>query len=208
MKKLLLLSFIMAISSLIPQIASAQFGGARDITPVIDIVIGIPEPVLDHQDQGEDSDIIDGSDHNLINPHTISLNIKSDLILQQNTTREITELESSTVVEVSTEDKNTSESESKDEDTTLESLTSDSDNFGFHLKAYPNPAIDQLSLDFDRIGNYEIYVFNMVGQLEAAYQALATNQHQIEVSDWQTGLYFLQVVENDQVYTKRIKVAH
>lgn len=77
------------------------------------------------------------------------------------------------------------------------------------IKAYPNPAKNQLTLDygnFNRMSGYSIKVSNILGQT-IYLQPIAQQQVSIDLSNWGgTGTYILNLLDPDQniVETKKI----
>ena len=72
--------------------------------------------------------------------------------------------------------------------------------------AYPNPAKNFITLDFDDEGYHEISLYNVVGQLESYYQVFEQNTHTLDVSTLPTGMYLLQVTDGAEMKTKRVQI--
>lgn len=75
------------------------------------------------------------------------------------------------------------------------------------IKAFPNPATDYLNLQFTSRGTYEVYIFNLVGNVEQQYYVDNESDYRMDVTELQTGVYILQVAANGEMNSIRIKIA-
>lgn len=75
-------------------------------------------------------------------------------------------------------------------------------------KVFPNPSYQTTQIELENhITNGQIKVTNLLGQVIFS-DAFEGEQKTIEVSDWQTGLYLIQVFENGQlVFNEKLMVA-
>ena len=74
------------------------------------------------------------------------------------------------------------------------------------IKAYPNPATDFVTLEFSKKGHYDINVFNVLGQMKQTFQTGQTNAYQIDVANWIPGDYIIQIIQGNELITKRVVV--
>jgi type IX secretion system substrate protein len=65
------------------------------------------------------------------------------------------------------------------------------------VKIYPNPATEQVTIESQQKGNYEAIVTDVLGTL--IYKANFVDKIKISVNSWQTGMYCVQIT-NDQGY--------
>jgi len=75
------------------------------------------------------------------------------------------------------------------------------------IVTYPNPANFQLTVQFKSEGDYTLYIYNLLGQLEEEYWVEAQKEEKLDVSDWQEGVYLLQIVQDQEQVTRRIKIS-
>lgn len=76
-----------------------------------------------------------------------------------------------------------------------------SDFKNLSLTIFPNPVEKSFSI-LELKGNTEIKIFNNLGQLIKA-TPLSDNQNTIDVSELEKGIYYLQILANQQVYNSR-----
>ena len=69
------------------------------------------------------------------------------------------------------------------------------------LKLYPNPAKDWVAIELDKSNNgcIEIKVFSKNGQLVFMDNRMTENQLKLNISDFETGIYFVQVKSNNKI---------
>ncbi|MCI5081996.1 MAG: FG-GAP-like repeat-containing protein [Saprospiraceae bacterium] len=72
------------------------------------------------------------------------------------------------------------------------------------IQVYPNPASKQLNIDFgNRLdGSIQFRVFHASGQLMATYQVEARSTHQISLADWPSGMYLLEITQQERRFTQ------
>jgi hypothetical protein len=63
------------------------------------------------------------------------------------------------------------------------------------LKIYPNPANDEVNIKTERQQTYGIRIINVVGK--TMYQTKLSNSIQVQVSNWPSGVYYVQATGND-----------
>lgn len=69
---------------------------------------------------------------------------------------------------------------------------------------YPNPVQEELVINLP-IGTYEINVFHMDGRAHASISGDAsTSSIQINTSDWESGVYMIQIKHGDKISNKRV----
>jgi len=71
-----------------------------------------------------------------------------------------------------------------------------------HIKLYPNPVIDQLNIDLDQLKAHSLQIYDANGRLlsERINPSIHTK---IDVSMLQNGIYFMQIVTDNAVITKK-----
>jgi len=79
--------------------------------------------------------------------------------------------------------------------------------------AYPNPANDQLTLNFNgkNINNITIAIFNELGQSIFEFQENIQNDHFTKTIDTRTlaaGIYYISVTSEKSKWTKKISISH
>lgn len=73
------------------------------------------------------------------------------------------------------------------------------------LRVYPNPTDDNLMIEAEGIKN--ISIFNLTGQM--VYEAsVNSDEVVVNVSDFESGIYLIQIETSEYKVTKRISVAH
>lgn len=82
-------------------------------------------------------------------------------------------------------------------------LLSNTENQAFdeinQLTVYPNPTMDLITFRFEKqIENGSIRIFNSLGQ-EMKTQSIIDNQTPINCSNWQNGMYFYGIYENNRL---------
>ncbi len=166
----------------------------RDVKPVIDILADKIE-VLDAtvlqpvENSNQDGTIyLEGSSE--ANGNAEESNVPTTKI-------ESKELQSNELLdELVTNDTNEKEEGHSVEDLGLKSIT-----------IYPNPALYDINIEFGKYGNYEINLYNLVGQLEFRQVVEDVVYHKLDISNLNEGIYLLQLVDGEKVTTHRIKVA-
>lgn len=86
----------------------------------------------------------------------------------------------------------------------LASYTSIEEIVEYHeFSIYPNPAKDIIHLEFNNEGNIELEIIDIYGK-SIRKKNLNTNNTQINISDFPTGIYFVIVSGNEFLKTKKI----
>lgn len=67
---------------------------------------------------------------------------------------------------------------------------------------YPNPVIDKLTLEYTSENEYNIIIYNAQGT-EIYNTKTNENIHNIDVSTWNNGLYFINIRENEKLMVKK-----
>ena len=68
---------------------------------------------------------------------------------------------------------------------------------------YPNPANDKVSINLKNNGNATIQLFNILGQ-EVKTVYTTENKVEVNVSDLNSGIYFIRVDQNNKTFTAKI----
>jgi len=71
------------------------------------------------------------------------------------------------------------------------------------LQIFPNPASQQITVELDAAIN-AIEVLNLAGQTVISVGELNTQKYQLNLSELQSGIYFVNVQSNDQINSSRI----
>jgi hypothetical protein len=73
------------------------------------------------------------------------------------------------------------------------------------LLIYPNPVTNHLHIDFGKsYSNITLDVHNINGQLVERKNLQNIQQHELNVSQWSDGLYFVTVISDDEVVVRKI----
>ncbi len=73
------------------------------------------------------------------------------------------------------------------------------------MRIYPNPAINEVTIEISKRGNYDILITDVIGK--TVYKTILTDKLKIPVIDWNKGLYYVQVIsENGFKTTKKLLV--
>ena len=75
------------------------------------------------------------------------------------------------------------------------------------IKIYPNPVVNELSIDYDGIEEVEVNIYNMAGELVVALGIYAGGTlNNIDVSDLESGAYLIQLTSKaGTTYEKFVK---
>jgi len=63
---------------------------------------------------------------------------------------------------------------------------------------FPNPAKDEISIEYSIAENASLEIYNSLGQKTATYNLQAGDVHLIDTSKLQNGIYFYSIVQNDE----------
>ena len=79
----------------------------------------------------------------------------------------------------------------------------DSENLEYSVKAYPNPAVDYINVETNKKSSFQLFISSNKLILEGQ---LTDGKNKIDISNQQSGLYFLIVknIENNQSKTMKI----
>lgn len=75
------------------------------------------------------------------------------------------------------------------------------------VRLFPNPATDAVDLVLNMKGQVWVRVFSPLGTLVMENQINAP-LHRMHVEDWSSGLYLIEVQQNDQRLVKQLSIAH
>ena len=73
------------------------------------------------------------------------------------------------------------------------------------INLYPNPSEGNLFISFPSLNSFEIRIFSVTGNLlfnEIIHAGLKI--HQLDLSDFSAGLYFLSLNNGESIFTKKI----
>lgn len=81
------------------------------------------------------------------------------------------------------------------------------------LSVYPNPASSDLTvkIGLDYISNTQLQIIDLTGKIVKDYSKEFKYEHgfykaQLDISDMKSGIYFVKVVQPDNVFTKKLLV--
>lgn len=77
----------------------------------------------------------------------------------------------------------------------------------WNMRFYPNPASDIVYFDFSESVN-SLSIYSMNGQLMYENKTIANKQIQVDVSDYNSGLYTVQVYRNGEMVSGKLVVIH
>ncbi|MBI2258076.1 MAG: T9SS type A sorting domain-containing protein [Flavobacteriia bacterium] len=87
----------------------------------------------------------------------------------------------------------------------IDSLTNTNDLFANKLAFYPNPTKNELYFNSSSNQNYEISIYNLLGE-EVLHDYLSLNKQKIDVQNFENGVYFIKLNNNSKdMITKFIK---
>jgi len=67
------------------------------------------------------------------------------------------------------------------------------------VNIYPNPAHDQLTIDFGEVGDYAVKIVNLLGQTMWESRVEGVQQAQLNVARWPSGAYWIRIQGNLEV---------
>ena len=74
------------------------------------------------------------------------------------------------------------------------------------IKVYPNPARNDLNIDFGNLQLLEIKLFNLMGQTVYFSDASFEEKIKLNIVDYPTGVYFLNLIFEDGVITRKLNI--
>lgn len=82
---------------------------------------------------------------------------------------------------------------------------SDYENDHF-AKLYPNPAFNIVNIVTNQQMIRDIYCYNVMGSIVATYQNIGNTNYVINVSDWNSGIYFIKVICQEGSQTLKLTI--
>lgn len=79
------------------------------------------------------------------------------------------------------------------------------EKFNNHLSVFPNPASDFIFLNFEKLGDYEIRIFDVNGKLVKKFEIKNSNSKEINISELNSGIYFIELKSDIVQVSKFIK---
>ncbi|MFT7588382.1 MAG: hypothetical protein ACI959_000590 [Limisphaerales bacterium] len=76
---------------------------------------------------------------------------------------------------------------------------------GLNLKIFPNPATTDLYIDFGAELDARVSLHTILGQ-EVYGENVSTQNHRIYIGDFKQGVYFLNIVSEDDRVTRKVKL--
>ena len=80
--------------------------------------------------------------------------------------------------------------------------TEDSKNIASNISIYPNPVSDIFFVESKSTGNFKVKVFNVTGSI--IYTSDFTNTLEINASNFDSGIYFVQISNEFQFYVSKL----
>ena len=74
------------------------------------------------------------------------------------------------------------------------------------IRVYPNPAANDLNIDFGNLNLLEIELLNLLGQTVYFSEALSVEKARVEISGYPTGVYFLNLIFEEGVVTRKLNI--
>lgn len=82
------------------------------------------------------------------------------------------------------------------------------DNIRLDLKVYPVPANNELVIEYDGISDYNVTLFNSLGQRVDINTNVLTNKMTLNTQSLSNGIYFVQLENGQRKETRKIIVSH
>lgn len=73
-----------------------------------------------------------------------------------------------------------------------------------NISIYPNPSSDELHIDFSKAGDYSLNLYNNLGTL-VLMQDITSEEHTINISNLPSGIYQLNLQDNNQILNNEIR---
>lgn len=64
------------------------------------------------------------------------------------------------------------------------------------IKVFPNPTVDQATIEMKKAGNYTVYIFDLTGKM-VLNSSFSSTKKQIDLSNFERGNYIIKVIDND-----------
>lgn len=64
------------------------------------------------------------------------------------------------------------------------------------INVFPNPTVDQATIEMNKEGNYTIYVFDLTGKM-VLNSSFSSTKKQIDLTNFERGNYIIKVLDND-----------
>ena len=93
--------------------------------------------------------------------------------------------------------------ENSDDDFVMVEVVSVNENIYNQVKIYPNPAKDRIKVEAEHIKT--LTIVNMTGQVVMS-QETNSDEMTLDLSDFETGMYMLQIVTETGVVTRQINI--
>ncbi|MBL4652153.1 MAG: T9SS type A sorting domain-containing protein [Flavobacteriales bacterium] len=73
---------------------------------------------------------------------------------------------------------------------------------------YPNPASDKVTINFDdNSTDYLITIYSIDGKI-ASNSIVASDQHELYVSEYPNGVYFIEISSEKKTYTEKLVITN
>ncbi|MBL4655825.1 MAG: T9SS type A sorting domain-containing protein [Bacteroidia bacterium] len=73
---------------------------------------------------------------------------------------------------------------------------------------YPNPATHNLTVDFGDLKVEEIRLINAIGQVIYSEKISKPTIHQLDISEYNNGIYFLEILSQQGIIRKEVILNH
>ena len=73
------------------------------------------------------------------------------------------------------------------------------------FKAFPNPTSSMLTIEWDGMKYADIAIFDLTGQIRTRFTSNGGRKY-LDVSNWESGLYFISLSVGEGIYTRKILI--
>ncbi len=72
------------------------------------------------------------------------------------------------------------------------------------LNVYPNPAHGKLNMEFNALGEADIFIYNNTGELVMQERTAPSKTVELDVRHLSTGVYYIKATQNETIYTQKV----
>jgi len=157
--------------------------------PEIELIIGLNQPTVDHEISFTDQDVIDY----IIDDIRDNEDVDDDLI---------EELEDLLDALEGLDDPPTEPGK--------EEMILVKEPLDLELKIYPNPAKDYIKLQFDETNDYQVEIYDLIGNkvLSEMHSVEFGTELEFSLNNFQTGVYIMHIKTQEAMSIKRFAIKH